>query len=437
MTKQPKHIFSVLAFIGAASCILGIFLDLIPGTSPGLNAPQLILIIGGLLLSVVSLLLRRSQTRQRLSLALKRHLLASLIIVAVTLLALELILTLAGQPTYFPPEIPEEFLDPVPWWTCDAAGCHYVYDEMIAACERGELSDLRCIVNEQGFHDTQNFVVDESFAGRLRILVLGDSFAFGGSADFGNSFVEIIERHFPQAVVWNTAIPGAGTNQALASFEVFAPALKPQVTILGFYMNDFDDNMMPVDSYFMGVDAVNFPLSIRQYQIDLRGNLIKLDQQSDLFYRYHRVDPPVNEFHRLVGITRLGSLGLRVIDALQQMISQAEGLRLSRRVEVTREYLQALSEAAADNETQLLVLLIPRRDDIVAAGALYQNAIRLLEELEIAFLDPRASLDSQLDYANPPDVHWSNAGHQKAGQLLIACLEVFQANAADLSNCAG
>ena len=135
------------------------------------------------------------------------------------------------------------------------------------------------------------------------------------------------------------------------------------MTILGFYMNDFDDNMMPVDSYFMGVDAEHSQLSIRQYQIDLRGNVIKLDRQSDLFYRYHLVDPPVSELHRMVGTTRLGSLGLRALDAVQQMISKAEGTRVNRRVAVTEDYLRSLREAAARAETQLLVLLIPRRED--------------------------------------------------------------------------
>ena len=210
--------------------------------------------------------------------------------------------------------------------------------------------------------------------------------------------------------------------------------MQPQVTILGFYMNDFDDNMMPVDSYFMGVDAVNFPLSIRQYQIDLRGNLIKLDRQSDLYYRYHRVDPPANEIHRLLGTTRLGSIALNAVDAVRQMISKAEGTRVARRVEVTREYLADLRYAAIEQETQLLVLLIPRREDLSGAGPLYQNALRLVTELEIPFLDPINVLDSELDYATPPDVHWSNAGHQKIGAILVECLEAFRSDN-DLSRC--
>ena len=110
--------------------------------------------------------------------------------------------------------------------------------------------------------------------------------------------------------------------------------------------------------------------SIRQYQIDLRGNVLKLDRQSDLYYRHHRVDPPANEFHRVLGTTRLGSLTLRALDAVQQMVSQAEGTRVSRRVDVTRKYLAALRDQADASGTELLVLVIPRREDLTEPGPL-------------------------------------------------------------------
>ena len=426
----------ILAIIGLLVALLGIGFDLVPGSSPGFSAPQLALVAGGAALSVFGLALRRPQARGALQRNLGKHVRAIVILTVLTLFCLELVLVATGFPTYFPYAVPEKFLDPAPWWTCDQSGCHYVYEEMVAACARGELRDLRCIVNRQGFHDTQDFVVEPGFEQRLRVLVLGDSFTFGGSADPGMSFVELVEQAHPQSVVWNTAIPGSGTNQAVMSFNTYAPVLQPQLTILGFYMNDFDDNMMPVDSYFMGVDSVKYPLSIRKYQIDLRGNLVKLDRQSDLYYRYHRVDPPVSELHRIVGITRLGSLGLRTVDAALQMFSKAEGTRLRRRVEVTRGYLAALRDAAAAEGTQLLVLLIPTRDDIAEAGPLYQSARRLLDDLEITYIDPIGLLDNEHDYASPPDVHWSNAGHQKIGSVLSACLERFIADA-DLANCAG
>lgn len=433
--SATDRVFSLLSILGAVIAVFGLAFDLVPGASPGFSIPQLLMIVSGLVLAGFGLALGKRQRRARAIASTRRNFRAGLALIGVTLLALEIVLSVGGLPTYFPRDVPEQFLSPAPWWTCDEAGCHYVYEEMVTACDRGEVTDFRCIVNKQGFHDTQDFVPASDKADRLRILSLGDSFAFGGSADVGKSYIETIERHIPQALVWNTGIPGAGTNQALMSFNVYAPILKPQVTILGFYMNDFDDNMMPVDSYFMGVNAAGKNLSIRQYQVDLQGNLLKLDQQSDLYHRYHRVDPPVNDIHRLVGTTRLGSLGLRVLDAARQMLSKADGIRLSRLVYVTREHLIALRGAAAQRDTQLLVLLIPRREDLSGMGTLYQNALRLMDELRIPYLDPIDVLDSETDYAAPPDVHWSNSGHQKIGEILTHCLQLFQTHG-DFERCA-
>ena len=432
--RAISRIFGGLSFLGVLIALFGLGFDFVPGASPGFSAPQVMMILGGAVLSIGAYLLRHKEKRDRIRRGLKANLLKAGLVAAVTLLALELILTLLGRPTWFPADVPETFLEPVPWWTCDAAGCHYVYEEMLIACQNGQARGRRCLLNRQGFHDTQDFVASVDHADRLRVLVLGDSFTFGGSADLGMSFVEAIERQYPDAIVWNTAIPGAGTNQALMSFDVYAPILQPQVTILGFYMNDYDDNMMPVDSYFMGVNADERALSIRQYQVDLRGNLLKLDRQSDLYYRYHRVDPPANEFHRLVGTTRLGALGLGAIDAVQQLISKAEGTRLRRRVDVTRQYLAELRNRAEDAGSQLLALVIPRREDLSAPGPLYQHTLLILEELGIAYLAPAELLDAKVDYARHPDVHWSNEGHQIAGALLISCLEIFQTSG-DVSDC--
>lgn len=417
--------FGVLTAAGLSIALLGIGLDLIPGASPGMSAPQLTMIASGVLLAVVGFALGKPGAREVALGALRRHLAAGAVITLASLIALEGLLAVAGFATYFPLEVPAKFLDPAPWWTCDQAGCHYVYDEMLAACERDEVSGLRCSVNRQGFRDTQDFVVGNDFDQRLRILVLGDSFAFGGSADLGKSFVETVEARFAEAVVWNTGIPGAGTNQALMSYEVYAPLLEPQLTILAFYMNDFDDNMMPVDSYYMGLDETLYPLSIRQYQVDLRGNVSERKRQSDLYYRYHGVDSPDNELHRIAGSTRLGSLALRAIDATQQMISNTDGARHSQQVAATRTQLQALRDAAG-GDTQLLVLLIPRREDLAAAGLRYQSARELLDALGIATIDPRGLLDSALHYAKPPDVHWSNAGHKLIGGMLIDCIQRFE-----------
>ncbi len=419
--------FTLLAGMGILIAIFGIGLDfLFPYTSPGFNLPQLLLVVAGLTLSLVALALRREARRRRVFKWIGGHWVSVLLITFVTLIVLEIVLVALGLGTYYPTEIPQKWIEPVPWWRCDEAGCRYVYDELIEACDSGVFSGRRCLVNRQGCQDAGDFVALDESDNSKRILVLGDSFTAGYSAEIGKSYVETIEANLPDSIVWNTAIGGTGTNHALASFESLAPLLKPQVSILGFVMNDFDDNVTPIDIYFMGVNVkTDRLLMIMQYKVDLWGNVIKLDLESDLYYRKRDVDPPANEIERLIGTTRLGTLALRMLDALGALFF--DDARWERIVDITRSYLEELRDAAADQSSVLLVVLVPRAENVDDVSVRYQTAIELMRELGIPFLDPINELDSN-DYVPDPDNHWNNAGHQKIGALLSACMETFYAN---------
>lgn len=425
-TRLINQVFTLMAAMGVVIAIIGLGLDLLPGSSPGISTPQLMMIVGGVVFCTIGFALRRASLRQSLMGDLLKNLAISLVVVVMMLIVLEIGLGFANIKTRYPTDVPETFLTAVSWWTCDDAGCHYEYAHMQAACENKEVSGRRCMVNRQGFHDSQDFVASDDRQDKLRVLMLGDSFTFGGSATIGNSFVETLEAQLPDAVVWNTGIPGAGTNQALAALKVYAPIMQPQVTILGFYMNDYDDNMFPVDSYFMGVDETNYPYAIRQYMTDEQGEVTKLDSQADLYYRFHQVDPPRNAIERFVGTTRLGSLLLNTVEATSNVISKSSGTRVNAQVDATRQYLTEIRDYAADHDIELILLMIPRREDVAEMGVLLQNTIQLADELNILYINPVSILDANVDYAPDPDIHWSTAGHQKVAELLIRCLSKFE-----------
>ena len=89
--------------------------------------------------------------------------------------------------------------------------------------------------------------------------------------------------------------------------------------------------------------------------------------------------------------------------------------------------------AAAEWGAALLVMLIPHKDNLDNVSERYQTAIQLMRELRIAYLDPIDSLAAS-DYSAGSDFHWNNAGHQKIGALLSACLESFFASG-DFAEC--
>lgn len=361
----------------------------------------------------------RSASRPKLFGWLGRTLLISLL----TLAVLEALLTAAGLPTWYPAHRPAGEVSISPWWRCDAPGCHYVYDAVQAACESGELGGRPCLVNRQGFPDTDDFDAADSAEGQQRLLILGDSFAFGMQADIGKSFVETLEAQLPDSLIWNAAIPGAGTQQALATFGVYGPILQPTLTLLAFFANDFDDNLMPVDSWLNAVGADGKAINVRKYRVDEGENVVKLDMRSLQLLTVYGKDPPHHELDYRLGLTRLGTLALKLIDRLGASAPPPE--RFDRRRETTKRYLRDLRDLVAESDSAFLVMLIPAPADISSPGLRYTIAAQLLEELGIPYLELRAMLDQAADYASPPDFHWSNSGHQKVGAILSDCLRSF------------
>lgn len=396
--------FASLAGLGILLALFGIGIDSLYGSFPGLSIPQILLIIAGSLLFLVCFRLRRGDARRRVWADIRGHWRAALLISLVTLLALELILTAGGIPTYYPPDIRGIPIEEAPWWTCDETGCSFV-QEMMTLDEQD--SAARAAAGGADFDE------------RTRILFLGDSFTFGLSADIGKSYVEIIKANFPQSVIWNMGVPGTGTSHAWSLFQMYAPVLRPQIAILGFFINDFRES----EAALNGSTRIRDMFAWR-YGFIVPKNVMKLDAHS-IYYYMHGVAPPANGIQRTVGNTRLGALTLKMID----IAHRTWGGEKSVQVDVTREYLRLLREAAAARDTALLVLLIPRRADVPpapAAGIRYQTALRLLEELEMPYLAPIHALDAKLDYHPPGDLHWNTAGHQKVGAMLSDCLTAFE-----------
>ena len=93
-----------------------------------------------------------------------------------------------------------------------------------------------------------------------------------------------------------------------------------------------------------------------------------------------------------------------------------------------------MRDAAAAQNTALLTLLIPTRNDL-AAGQHYQAAVQLMKELKLPWFNLLDVMDAELDYdIADPGEHWNSAEHQKVGRLLSACIQAFEISG-DWSNC--
>jgi hypothetical protein len=79
-----------------------------------------------------------------------------------------------------------------------------------------------------------------------RVLFLGDSFTYGIGVNDDQTFAARVEKGLGAAQfsveVLNAGCPGKGTDYALKSFQTVGCKFSPDLTVLCFFCNDFEDN---------------------------------------------------------------------------------------------------------------------------------------------------------------------------------------------------
>ncbi len=100
--------------------------------------------------------------------------------------------------------------------------------------------------NAQGFRDDRDYDRKKP-SSELRVLSLGDSHTQGFEVRQEYTFSQVMERALRNrgidAFVLNTGISGFSTAEQLAFFESRGIEYRPDFVVLGFYANDFEDNL--------------------------------------------------------------------------------------------------------------------------------------------------------------------------------------------------
>jgi hypothetical protein len=100
--------------------------------------------------------------------------------------------------------------------------------------------------NSKGLRDARDFPYPKP-AGTLRVLALGDSHTQGYEVAQDATFSAVLERylnsHGKKAEVLNAGVSGYGTAEAAAYLEAEGIKYQPDVVVLGFFANDYEDNL--------------------------------------------------------------------------------------------------------------------------------------------------------------------------------------------------
>ena len=195
--------------------------------------------------------------------------------------------------------------------------------------------------NAQGWRAERDYVYERR-AGVARLVVLGDSFTFGEQARDQDVWPVQLERQLDGTEVLNLAVRGYGTDQQLRVLEEEGVLYRPDVVVLGFFVEDVLRNGQSFRDYAKPM----FVLSDRG--LVLTNSPVPppsqiLAEQDDTMPKSYLVDFVRGRLGRFAG----GELAdLHLGDDLFRL---------------TRAILQRMRDVTAEHGGKLLVVVIPSR----------------------------------------------------------------------------
>jgi hypothetical protein len=315
-------------------------------------------------------------------------------------------------------------LEQAKWWTCDsAAGPRYVANKMAKEDEdffKNEkwYYNRLSIVNNEGYHDRDNFTAVTSGADTLKVLFAGDSFTWGASADVDSSYVDVFENDVKKVypgIVWNTGVPATGTNHALFTVKRYLPLQKSNYVVLGFYTgNDFTDNLLPFDDMVFNKLASCYSL----YDYDENFKPFKISK-SEAFKKATGSYPmeELNVVQKLLVRSRFISFIKDMKTKVANRLSGNKAKVAAQEYKMTKEYLKQLNDYVSANNAELIVCIIPTDSDLKSKDTHYLNIIEILKSLSIQYVENTEQFYDK-DYMKGGGGHWINSGHIKAGHVL-------------------
>jgi lysophospholipase L1-like esterase len=251
-----------------------------------------------------------------------------------------------------------------------------------------------------------------------RVLLVGDSFTYGLGVSDNQTFAYLLQRHLTRSgfsvEVINAGNQGKGTDYALRFFELEGSQLRPDVTVLGFFANDFRDNGRRQVLYRVADDGTLLAREFREAQ----GRVRQIRRRAYLW---------VISWSHLANLARIAAIGIRQAGMDRLPDDPYVGYVTEESTKATGIFLHRFAKIVRDAGSDLLIFYFPSPDEVQiyrGAGKVAKSEATLRDLLRPAGIEP-ISLTPVLagspaplgrlyyDEANVgrPSGHWTPEGH--------------------------
>jgi hypothetical protein len=238
--------------------------------------------------------------------------------------------------------------------------------------------------------------------GVTRIVLLGDSFAFGEEVADHETFARRLEELLPRVEVLNLGIHGYGHDQMLISLREEGLRYHPDIVIVGFVQDDMERNMLSFRDYA----KPRFELS--------SGELVLRDS-------------PVPAPDGMLAREAYRSRFVDLVDMVYQSVLWQIGVNQRRMEAVTAALLDEIASESAATGAATAFFYLPHSEELTNPD-LTLDAERFFtdycDERDALCLNLRPTFLERMrqGFAVKAPGHWHGSGHQLVAEALSAFL---------------
>ncbi len=255
-------------------------------------------------------------------------------------------------------------------------------------------------INSQGLRDKE-YPIQRT--GKRRMLVIGDSYAWGFGVEQNQCFSKILERDHPDWEIINAGVSGYGTDQEYLYLKEHGLKYRPDIVLLEFYSNDIETNARGEDSWYF-----------KPYFVEENGSLVLKNSPVPGATLRQRMDRLL--YGRTYLLEKIYGSAVNAAAALKSRLVGAESensaaVLLERGAGVTRRLLGAIKELCESQGSRFVIVSVPMS---VQYRAFLQDACRK-EDIKCLPLDSYFESTGRITRF-PHDRHWNPAGHEIAAK---------------------